>query len=299
MAKRMSEEERRAMFARLRKGKVSPMRRTKPFDPFEYHKLRIAKKTLLMPDEILGVIGGMTKEQAQAIVDKNRRHRASVAKPKQRERGGVSPLEVKVRLLKSQKGRWGENLPKGAVITGDLVDPSTIRFGMFDIDPKQTELLEGNACEKFFSKTVSPMAKTRVWKKDGNHMVFDSPHKGFNKQVDGISSGNVMGDVQLSGFVRPYNATECNGFTNPKGHLQEYDLNWLLKSFPNYVKNYVRENAKDKNVIGYEFRHWVGDKKVVHGYVVTDANHKLMKAWYSPNEKSRAVVDEAIKYITE
>lgn len=135
MSKRMSNEERRAMFARLHKGKVSP-KRAKPVDIFEYHKLKIAKKTLLMPDEILGVIGGMTKVEAQAIVDKNRRRRG-----------------------------------------------------------------------------VSPLAKTRVWKKDGNHMVFDSPHKGFNKQVDGISTGNVMGDVQLSGFVRPYNETECNGFT--------------------------------------------------------------------------------------
>jgi len=37
---------------------------------FEQHQLKIAKATLAMPDAILGVMGGMTKEEAHKILDK-------------------------------------------------------------------------------------------------------------------------------------------------------------------------------------------------------------------------------------
>ena len=34
----------------------------------ERHQLRVARKTLLMPDAILGVIGGMTKDEAREVI---------------------------------------------------------------------------------------------------------------------------------------------------------------------------------------------------------------------------------------
>lgn len=37
---------------------------------FEKHQLAIAKRTLKMPDPILAVMGGMTKEEAQEIVNR-------------------------------------------------------------------------------------------------------------------------------------------------------------------------------------------------------------------------------------
>jgi hypothetical protein len=37
-------------------------------DVFEKHSRIIAKQTIKMPDEILGVMGGMTKEQARKIL---------------------------------------------------------------------------------------------------------------------------------------------------------------------------------------------------------------------------------------
>jgi len=36
---------------------------------FEKHRLAIAKSTLKMPDEILGVMGGMTKAQAKEFLN--------------------------------------------------------------------------------------------------------------------------------------------------------------------------------------------------------------------------------------
>jgi len=147
------------------------------------------------------------------------------------------------------------------------------------------------------------MARSKEWATP-NRMKFESEHKTFNRQVDCISSGNVIGDVQLSGCVRPRSETECNGFTYEKGHLQEYDLGWLVGDFPNYVKEFIRklEYAEDHSVIAYEFRHWNGEKKVVHGYVVTtggDDGHKVLGRWYGEHWKSRSVIDEAITYITD
>jgi hypothetical protein len=37
---------------------------------FEHHQLKIAKSTLAMPDAILGMMGGMTKEEARKILEK-------------------------------------------------------------------------------------------------------------------------------------------------------------------------------------------------------------------------------------
>ena len=148
------------------------------------------------------------------------------------------------------------------------------------------------------------MAMQKEWVTP-NRMRFESLHRTFNRQVDCISIGNVIGHVQLSGYIRPRNETECNHFTFEKGHLQEYDLNWLLKDFPYYVKEFVRtlDYAESHTTIGYEFRLWRGAQKTVIGYVVTagaDAGHKLLKQWVVGRDwRAGSVVSEAIKHITD
>jgi len=143
--------------------------------------------------------------------------------------------------------------------------------------------------------------KKKVWV-NGNKMLFESEHKTFNRQCKLITTGNQIGDVVYSSFVRPYNETECNGFTNPKGHLQEYDLNWLLKDVPEYVKDWIREYAKTKSVIAYHFFYRNKEsRKIDIGYVVTTPEYKkneLLEKWYAMNTlKVRSALDEAIKYI--
>lgn len=69
-----------------------------------------------------------------------------------------------------------------------------------------------------------------------NKMEFLSEHKEFNKQCRYITTGNQIGDVVISSYVRSFYETECNGFQSPFGHLQEWDLNeGFLKNFANYV----------------------------------------------------------------
>ena len=49
-------------------GENMAKRQKKVLDVFERHQLAVARKTLNMPDAILGVLGGMTKEEALEIV---------------------------------------------------------------------------------------------------------------------------------------------------------------------------------------------------------------------------------------
>ena len=131
-------------------------------------------------------------------------------------------------------------------------------------------------------------------------MKFESPHKTFNNAAKCISAGNVLGNVQTSSFFRAKNDLECNGFTNEKGHLQEWDLTeGFLQHFPNYVKDYIRENFEDKGGIAYNFFYYKNGKKHNIGYVITTKNHKLLKVWYCETFKSREALRECIKYITE
>lgn len=132
---------------------------------------------------------------------------------------------------------------------------------------------------------------------NGNKMKFESLHKTFNNKVDCISQGNVMGNVQLSGYVRSFNETKCNGFTSEKGHLQEYDLGWLLKGLPGYVKNYIRKIAIDKMVCAYHFFYYQNRERIDIGYVITDYTNNLLRAFYVGGYKREDALNEAIKYI--
>ncbi len=134
---------------------------------------------------------------------------------------------------------------------------------------------------------------------NGNHMRFESEHKTFNRQVGAISTGNVVGSVQYSNFIRGYNETECNGFTNPPGHLQNYDLTKNIVSLPSSIREAVRKLTHDRGGIIYNFHHRIGYRPIDDGFVLTTKDCTLIKVWYVNNSrKSKSAVNEAIKYIT-
>jgi len=132
-----------------------------------------------------------------------------------------------------------------------------------------------------------------------NRMKFESLHKTFNRQVSMISTGNQIGNTVYSSYIRAFNELKCNGRVNEPGHLQEYDLGWLVKDAPGEAKNYIRANGKDKKFILYVFFHWNNGRKIIHGAVITDTDHNHIKTYYSSyNRKSVSVIEEARKYIT-
>ena len=135
-----------------------------------------------------------------------------------------------------------------------------------------------------------------------NKMRFESPHKTFNRQCKLIVVGNQIGDVVYSNYVRAYSEIECNGFMNPPGHLQNWDLvsNIVSNILPGDIREEVRELTREAGGIIYNFHHWNRDTRIDDGFVLTTRNHKLIKVWYSTNNwRARGAVDEAVKYITE
>jgi len=132
-----------------------------------------------------------------------------------------------------------------------------------------------------------------------NRMKFESLHKTFNRQVSMICTGNHVGNTVYSGCIRPYNRMECNGHIFPEEHLQEYDLGWLVKEAPEVAKQWIRRQGKDESFILYVFFHRSNGARIIHGSIITDGEHNFKIAFYSrDNVKSRSIIDEAKKYIT-
>ena len=142
--------------------------------------------------------------------------------------------------------------------------------------------------------------KKHTWD-NPNKMHFESPHKTFNRQTQCISTGNVIANTQYSNYIRPYGETECNGFTNPPGHLQDWDLtkNIVASTLPGQIREEIRQLTRENGGIVYNFHHWKGDRRIDNGIVLTARDHKLVKIWYlNPSWKAQAAIGEAVKYIT-
>lgn len=136
-----------------------------------------------------------------------------------------------------------------------------------------------------------------------NKMHFDSEYKTFNRQTNVISTGNVIANTQLSGYIRPWKETECNGATFPTGNLTKYDLQFF-RSIPENIERILYDGSRDESVILYQFRIWNRKTRSYEtvGWVVTDRNYKLL-AYNIPCEygcsywKRLSAVKECMKYI--
>lgn len=143
--------------------------------------------------------------------------------------------------------------------------------------------------------------KEAVWR-DLNHMLFESGHKTFDRQVDLISAGNVIGAVQFSRYIRPYTETSCGPNDREPGFFRDWDLRWWIDfvGIPPEVLSFVVGVTENITVILYEFHHYLRGRRVTHGYVVTTIERRLLGAFVTgPTYKSEQVIDEATKYIVE
>ncbi len=120
--------------------------------------------------------------------------------------------------------------------------------------------------------------KKKIWETP-NKMKFESLHKTFNKQCMLIITGNQIGNVVYSNYVRSYYETESNGHTFPEGHLQNYDLteNVVGDVLPSDIREEIRELTRNDGGIVYHFHHWNGDKRIDDGIVLTSNDCKLRR----------------------
>lgn len=144
------------------------------------------------------------------------------------------------------------------------------------------------------------MSRKQLVFRNPNRVLIHTGHKTFDSQCDLLSTGNVMSNVQFSSFIRPVSETECNGFTFDRGHLFNVDIKAFRPDLPSWIENWLR--SLDTKVILYQIRHWSGrDRKHVHGYIVTDTEHKPLRVFTTGPQrfKSEHIMSTVLPYIAE
>ncbi len=133
-----------------------------------------------------------------------------------------------------------------------------------------------------------------------DHQAFSSGHLTFDRQVDLIITGNVIGAVQRSSYIRPVIETECNNRPFPQGQLRDFDLGgWNDVCMPASVRAYARQATETQQAILYAFFHWRGRERIVHGWVITSSDHRLLRSFVTgPTYKSDLVIQESLKYVS-
>lgn len=154
------------------------------------------------------------------------------------------------------------------------------------------------------------MKKQLTWI-HGNKARIETGYKSFDKYCVSIGQGNVWGCGQFSNFIRPKQELTCNGFTNPPGHLQDFDL----KHYDNYqlhvcIKMKVRElvNANNGGIL-YCFYHYAKGQRVIHGFILTSKGegegypqkHRLLGRWVTNfyRWKSEEVLNWIVPHICD
>ena len=151
-----------------------------------------------------------------------------------------------------------------------------------------------------FNRTPNEPLKGRY--RTPNRLDFPTEHLTFSKSADLITTGNVISNVQHSGYIRAVTDTECNGFQFPVGQLRDFDLQAFKGKMPAHVYRRVMELTQSRTVILYEFRTpYRGRQSTVHGYIVTGTDrehHELIETFVTgPTYKSRDVIDRASRMV--
>ena len=134
-----------------------------------------------------------------------------------------------------------------------------------------------------------------------DRMVIDTGCSVFDSQCSHLTSGNHWGNCQFSTFVRPVSETECNGRTVPVGELFDFDMK-AFTTMPPYVRAAIR--AMNRTVVVSEIRHHIGShrqgRKIVHGYIVTDAAERLIRVFQTTDGPiSERILSTVLPYVAD
>lgn len=106
--------------------------------------------------------------------------------------------------------------------------------------------------------------KQHVYNPSGTRQLINSGWKLFDEQTNLITTGNVSSNTQQSSYIRPWMETECNGRTNPEGHLTNFDLHPFRKyGIPPVIDKIVSDKGRKEPVILYMFHVWSKDQRIL------------------------------------
>ncbi len=146
--------------------------------------------------------------------------------------------------------------------------------------------------------------KKIIWD-NPNKMHIETGHKAFDKKCTILSEGNVFSATQTSYYIRPRTETQCNDRMWPEGHLRDADLMIFTKAqpiIPDHVLKRVLEETETKQICLYRIFHFVGKKRIDHGWILTKSwkeDHEFICMFYSQwSKKTISVLDEVVQYVS-
>ena len=126
------------------------------------------------------------------------------------------------------------------------------------------------------------------------HVIFDRRANG----EDGIHKGNAITALQVSNFVRPRAQVVCNGFSFPPGALRDHDMGRFRASMPIEVQRDIAAMTEEREAIVYQFGHYVGNTRRLHGWLCTDVHGRLRKSWPDPHPVSARILAEVTRHVS-
>lgn len=150
------------------------------------------------------------------------------------------------------------------------------------------------------------LRKPRLWHNGGMRQIINTGCKTFDKQTSIIASGNQLARTMYGTYIRSSKILECNGYQNPPGYLQDFDL----KNFKDYATKRVLDKTRyyaDQHPKGcclYMFFHFITNRKthekkrLVHGFIICDYDGEILEKIYTRHSNSsHQIVDECAYYL--
>lgn len=136
-----------------------------------------------------------------------------------------------------------------------------------------------------------------------NRMKFESDYRTFDRQVDYISSGNVISNVQHSSIIRPYSDT--NGGVCKPGAGRKFDIDNMshTRRIPSHIREWLDAHPEEK-VWLYDFHLRNTNRKTGDSvcWILTDYDHTKVitgSIGWRWSAKRDAVMSEVTKYVVK
>jgi hypothetical protein len=152
-----------------------------------------------------------------------------------------------------------------------------------------------------FQEQIHMARKVLTFHSTSDRMVIDTGCSAFDSQCSHLTSGNHWGNCQFSMFVRPASETKCSGRAIPAGELFEFDTK-AFTAMSDYVRAAIR--AMNRTVVVSEIRHHIRshgqERKIVHGYIVTDTAERLIRVFQTTDSSvSGRILASVLPYVAD
>lgn len=139
-----------------------------------------------------------------------------------------------------------------------------------------------------------------VWS-NPDKMSIDTGCKTFDRQTNIVSTGNIIANTQAAFYIRGELNCTCWGGDRPPGHLRNFDFG-NFRGLPGYIRDRIilHTNGTDRSVWVSKFFHFSRERQIVHGYIITTPDHKLLEKFVTgPTYKSELVIEGVLPYVVE